>query len=260
MPTVTSKDGTTIAFDQMGQGTPLILVDGALCHRSFGPMPGLAPLLAPHFSVYMYDRRGRGESGDTLPYSVEHEVEDIAALIKQAGGSAVVYGTSSGAALALEATIRGLSIKKLAMYEPPYNSDPGVRGAWAGYKQDIDKLLSEGRRGDTAACFMAYVGTPPEAVEGMRHAPVWPMFEAVAPTLAYDAAVLGDGAAPVSRAASVTVPTLVMAGGATFPFMHETAKALQQAIPHAQYRVLEGQTHDVAADVVAPALIEFFKS
>ena len=260
MNTLTSKDGTRIVFDRAGQGPALILVDGALCHRSFGPMEALSALLSPHFTVYRYDRRGRGESGDTLPFSVQREVEDIAALINEAGGSAFVYGTSSGAALALEAAISGLPINKLAMYEPPYNSEPSARAAYGQYTTELNDLLSKGKRGDAAARFMAYVGTPPEAIEGMKHAPFWAAFEAVAPTLAYDAAALGDGAAPVKRSASVNVPTLVMAGGATFPFMHETADALAEAIPNAQRRTLEGQTHDLAADAVAPVLVEFFLS
>lgn len=260
MSMITSKDGTSIAFDKSGNGPALILVDGALCHRTFGPMGALAPLLASHFTVFKYDRRGRGESGDTLPYAVEREVEDIGALIQEAGGAAFVYGTSSGAALALEAAIRGIPINKLAMYEPPYNSDETARRNMVAYTTDLAQLLADGKRGDAAARFMSYVGTPPEAIAGMRHAPMWPGFEAVAPTLAYDGAILGDGRVPVERAASVTIPTLVMAGGATFPFMHETAKALQAAIPNAQYRVLEGQTHDLAADAAAPALIEFFLS
>ncbi len=260
MATVTSKDGTTIAFDKTGQGPAVILVDGALCYRAFGPMGPLAPLLAPHFTVFTYDRRGRGESGDTQPYAVEREVEDIEALINQAGGLAFVYGISSGAALAMEAALKlGNKIKKLAMYEPPYNSDDSARQAAKAYQKQLRELVAAGRRGDAAALFMGYVGTPAEAVDGMRQAPVWPMFEAVAPTLAYDAAVMGeDYSVPTSRAARVAVPTLLMNGGAGFEFMRDTALALAKAIPNAQYRVLEGQTHDVAAEAIAPVLVEFF--
>ncbi len=260
MSTVTSKDGTRIALDQTGQGPAVILVDGALCYRAFGPMGPLAPFLEPHFTVFKYDRRGRGESGDTLPYAVEREVEDIEALINEAGGSAFVYGISSGAALALETALKlGNKIKKLAMYEPPYNSNEADRQAWNDYRKQLRDFLAAGRRGDAAALFMQFVGTPAEAVAGMRQAPVWPMFEAVAPTLAYDAADLGDDrSAPTERATRVAVPTLVMAGGAGFEFMRDTAQALAKAIPHAQYRVLEGQTHDVAAEAIAPVLVEFF--
>ncbi len=260
MKKVTSKDGTEIAYEKRGAGPAVILVDGALCHRSFGPMPQLAELLALRFAAYNYDRRGRGDSGDTRPYALAREIDDIEALIDEAGGSAFVFGTSSGACLALEAAIKlGAKIKKLAMYEPPYNSEKAVQQAWKEYRKQLAELLAADRRGDAAALFMKSVGTPAEQIDGMRHAPVWPMFEAVAPTLAYDAAALGeDRSAPIERAANVTVPALVM-NGSTIPFMLDTAKALAKAIPQAQHRTLEGQSHDVNLEVLAPVLVEFFK-
>jgi pimeloyl-ACP methyl ester carboxylesterase len=262
MEIVTSKDGTQIAYDRQGTGPALILVDGALCYRSFGPMPGLAQLLAPHFTVYYYDRRGRGDSRDTKPYAVEREVEDIEALIDAAGESAYICGLSSGAALALESAIKlNGKIKKLAMYEAPYAADSEAQPAWNDYDSKLAKLLAEERRGDAVVLFMTVVGTPSEMIDGMRQAPVWPMFEAVAPTLAYDAAVLGKGhVAPVERAATVTIPALVMNGSASFPFMYDIAQALSKAMPNAQLRTLEGQRHDVNLEVFAPVLVEFFKS
>jgi pimeloyl-ACP methyl ester carboxylesterase len=259
MKKVTSKDGTEIVYETSGQGAALILVDGALCYRNFGPMQELAKLLAPKFTVFTYDRRGRGESGNSLPYALEREVEDLDALIDAAGGSAFVYGTSSGACLALEAAIRlGKKVRKLAMYEPPYNSEAGASQAWMEYREQLDGFLSAGGRGDAVVLFMQFVGTPADQVEGMRHAPVWPMFEAVAPTLAYDAAAIGeDRSAPVKRAARVSVPALVM-NGTVIPFMLPTAQALAKAIPHAQQRTLEGQSHDVDLKVLAPELVKFF--
>lgn len=259
MEKIISNDGTEIAYDKRGTGPALILVDGALCFRSFGPMPQLAELLAPNFTVYNYDRRGRGDSGDTQPYSLGREIEDLGALIEAAGGSAFVFGTSSGAALALETALQfGDKIKGLAMYEPPYNSDPAVSQTWKEYRKDLAELLAAGRRGDAAALFMRSVGTPDEQVQGMRQAPIWPIFEAVAPTLAYDAAVLGeDRSVPTQKAARVLVPTLVM-NGTVIPFMLETAQALANAIPHAEHRTLEGQPHDVNLEVLAPVLVEFF--
>ena len=260
MSQVTSKDGTAIAFDKVGAGQPVILVDGAICYRAFGPMQGLAALLAPHFSVYTYDRRGRGESGDTAPYAVEREVEDIEALIDEVGGSAFVLGLSSGAALAMEAAARlGDKIKKLAMYEAPYNDDAAARQTFRQYRQELSTALESGRRGDAVEHFMSLVGTPPDQIGGMRQSPVWPTFEAIAPTLAYDAAVLGDEAAVrTDRASRVTVPALVMDGGAGLPFMHPTAVALANAMPKGQQRTLAGQTHEVAMDVLAPVAVEFF--
>lgn len=222
-------------------------------------MGSLAALLAPHFTVIKYDRRGRGDSGDAKPYAVEREVEDIEALVNAAGGSAFVFGTSSGACLALEAAIHlGDKIKRLAMYEPPYNSEKAARQAWKEYRKQLEELLAADRRGDAVVLFMRLVGTPADQVDGMRQAPVWPMFETVAPTLAYDAAVMGeDGLVPIERAASVSIPALVM-NGTAIPFMLDTANALAKAIPHSQHRTLEGQTHDVDLQVLAPALVEFF--
>ncbi len=260
MGKVTSKDGTTIAFDRSGQGPAIILIDGALGYRAFGPMGPLAALLVPHFSVITYDRRGRGESGDKKPYAVEREVEDIEALINQAGGSAFLFGTSSGGCLGLEATLRlGTKVKGLAIWEAPYNSDPADRPAWQGYWKELNELVAAGRRGDAVALFMKFVGTPADQIDGMRQAPMWSMFEAVAPTLIYDATDMGgdDRSVPVERAARVTRPTLVM-NGTVIPFMLDTATALAKAMPHAQQCTLEGQPHNLDVKILAPLLVEFF--
>jgi pimeloyl-ACP methyl ester carboxylesterase len=261
MNTITSSDGTKIAYDQQGDGPPLILVDGAMNSRSSGSKPQLVNLLTPHFSVYIYDRRGRGDSGDTQPYAVEREIEDIEALIAAAGGSANLYGISSGACLALDASAQlGDRVMRLAMYEAPYNDDPEAQRAWGVYINNLTEALATNRRGDAVALFMAYVGVPAAQIDGMRHAPFWAGMEALAPTLAYDhTAILGaDAAVPSERAARVAAPTLVMAGSASFPFMQETARALSSMIPHAELRILEGQRHDVDPEVLAPALVEFF--
>ncbi len=266
MKTVTSRDGTTIAFDQSGKGPALILVGGMFEQRALDTDTAklaALPLLAQHFTVFHYDRRGRGDSTDTQPYAVEREIEDIEALINEAGGSAFVSGISSGGALAMEAAIKlGGKIKKLAMYEPPYNDDEAYRPAWKEFRKQLKEALAAGRRGDAVALFMMLVGMPADHVPGMRQTPMWPMLEAVAPTIAYDAAVLGeDSSVPTERAARVAVPALIMDGGATeFPFMHITAVALARAMPHAQHRTLAGQTHEVAAEAIAPVLVEFFKA
>jgi pimeloyl-ACP methyl ester carboxylesterase len=263
MKKVTSKDGTTIAFDQLGNGPALILVSGAFQYRAMDPqMAQLAALLAPHFTVFQYDRRGRGDSGDTQPYTIQREIEDLEAIIDEAGGSAFVYGISSGAALALEASIMlDGKVEKLAMYEAPYNSEDTARQAWKEYRKELRKLLAEDRQGDAVALFLKLVKMPADQIEAMRHEPWWQMFEAVAPTLAYDAAIMGaEASVPVERAASVAMPALVMNGDdANYEFMRDTAIALAKAIPHAQHRTLEGQTHDVAPGVLAPVLIGFFK-
>lgn len=268
MPTVTSKDSTSIAYDRSGTGPAVILVDGALCFRAFGPMGALAELLAPHCTVFAYDRRGRGESGDTAPYAVEREVEDIEALINAAGGSAGVYGISSGAFLALEATHRlPAKITKLALYEPPCSLDADAVRRFTEYRTQLDALLAAGRRGDAVSLFMRLVGEglatdenamPEDPGAQMRQSPVWPIFEAVAPTLAYDAAAMGDSSVPAEQAAAVTQPMLALAGGASPAWMQQAARAVADAAPHGRYGLLEGQTHEVAAEVLAPVLIEFF--
>ena len=261
MNTLSSPDGTTIAYDKHGDGPALILVDGALTVHSSGSGSELARLLAPHLTVYGFDRRGRGQSGDTLPYSVDREIDDIGALIDRAGGSAFLYGHSSGGPLAMRAAIRlGSKVSKIAMYEPPYNNDPGAQESWSQYLSQLRQALAEGRRGDAVALFMRFVGTPAEQVDGMRRSPFWPGLEAIAPTLAYDhAAILGEPwSVPAGLAARVSVPALVLAGDASLPFMPDTARVLSQAIPQGQLRVLAGQTHEVEPAALAPVLVEFF--
>ena len=263
MDILSSHDGTTIAYDKLGEGPPLVLVDGALTVHSSGSGSELAKLLAPHYTVYGFDRRGRGESGDTPPYAVDREIDDIEALIDHAGGSAFLYGHSSGGPLAMQAAIRlGGKVRKIAMYEPPYNNDPGVQESWSQYLRQLKQALAEHRRGDAVALFLRFVGTPAEQVDGMRRAPFWPGLEAVAPTLAYDhAAILGEPwSVPTELAARVPVPALVMAGDASLPFMPDAARVLSQAIPRGQLRTLEGQTHEVNPGVLAPVLVDFFTS
>jgi pimeloyl-ACP methyl ester carboxylesterase len=258
MGKVNSKDGTSIAFDRVGSGPPVILVcGGSVDRQSNAP---LAEQLSRHFTVFNYDRRGRGDSGDTLPYAVGREVEDIEAVAGAAGGSAFLYGISSGAALALEAAA-GLpsAIKKVALYEPPYVI-PGTRPLPPLNTAAIySELVAAGRRGDAAEYFMAkVVGMPPEFVAQARSSPWWPAQEALAHTLAYDATIMDDYSLPVEKAAAVTMPALVIAGGATWEWMQATAKALADAIPNAEFRLLEGQTHNVAPEALAPVLVDFF--
>ncbi len=260
MNTVTSRDGTSIAYDRSGEGPPVILVGGAFQHRAIDPRTAqLAALLAARFAVYHYDRRGRGDSGDTPPYSVEREVEDLDALIGAAGRSALVFGMSSGGVLALAAAARGPAITKLALYELPFRLDESARLASKSYSRQLTALLAEGRRSDAAALAMRTFGAPVEAVAGMRQTPIWALFEAVAPTLAYDDAIMGDGSLPTEWLASVNTPTLVMDGGASPEWLRDAARALAGALPNARHRTLEGQTHDVAPEVLAPVLAEFFE-
>ena len=264
MKTVTSRDGTTIAFDQSGQGPVVILVDGALQYRAFDQgMNELAELLSQYFTVIHYDRRGRGDSTDTLPYTLEREIEDIEAIIDDVGGSASLYGISSGAALAMEAALAlPDKVKKLVMYEVPYSDDESAQQAWKEYVRQLQELLDVGRKGDAVGLFMMLVGASPADVEGIKQTPMWPLWESIGHTLAYDhiAALGEDAAVPVERAANVSMPTLIMDGSQSFPFIHATAVALANVMPNAHQRTLEGQTHEVSAEALAPVLIDFFKS
>lgn len=261
MNTLSSHDGTTIAYDKQGEGPALILVDGALTVHSSGSKAELVKLLAPHFTLCGYDRRGRGGSGDTLPYAVDREIDDIEALIDRTGGPAFLYGHSSGGPLAMLAATRlGSKVSKIAMYEPPYNNDPAAQQPWSQYLRQLREALAEDRRGDAVALFMRFTGTPGEQVDRMRQAPFWPAMEAIAPTMAYDhAEIMGEPwAVPTDVAARVQVPALVMSGDAGLPFMPDTARALSEALPKGQLRILHGQTHEVSASVLAPVLEEFF--
>jgi pimeloyl-ACP methyl ester carboxylesterase len=260
--TVHSGDGTAIAFESSGDGPPIILVDGALCYRASGPSRPLAAQLAEHFTVYSYDRRGRGDSGDTPPYAVEREVDDIQALLDHAGGSAYVYGLSSGAALALEAAQRCTGITKLAVYEAPFIVDDSRSAVPDAYVPQLNDLLASERRGDAVRLFMRQVGLPAVIIALMRFLPAWSKLKAVAHTLPYDAAAMGSTQTgqplPAARWSGVTMPTLTIVGGKSPAWMHAGMRALADVLPNAQHRVLEGQTHLVKPKALAPMLAEFF--
>jgi pimeloyl-ACP methyl ester carboxylesterase len=256
METITSKDGTTLAFDRLGEGPPVVLVCGGSVDRMADA--AIAQELASDFTVFNYDRRGRGDSGDTLPYAIEREVEDIEAVIEAAGGSANLWGSSSGAALAMIATASGAPVTKLALWEPPFILDPDARPP-ADQVEQYETMIAEGRRGDAAEYFMSnVVGMPPEFVADAKTQPWWAGQEAIAHTLAYDARIMGDYSIPTETASSVKVPTLVLAGGADMPFMRESAQALADTLPDGEVRYLDGQGHNVDPMVLAPALKEFF--
>jgi pimeloyl-ACP methyl ester carboxylesterase len=258
METVTSRDGTTIAFDRMGEGPPVVLVSGGSVDRMANAP--LAEVLAKDFTVFNYDRRGRGPSGDTQPYAIQREIEDIDAVIGAAGGSAFLYGTSSGAGLALEAAAQLPGVTRLALWEPPYIQDENARPP-KDQVQQYERMIAEGRRGDAVEYFMTQVvRMPPEFAAHARTQPWWAGQEAIAHTLAYDARVMGDYSIPVERAAQVTVPTIVIAGAKSFPFMRETAQVLAEALPNGQTATLEGQDHNVATEVIAPVLTDFFRA
>lgn len=251
-----SQDGTPIAYERSGHGPAVILVSGAM--STGATVAPLAGPLSRRFTVVVPDRRGRGESGDTQPYDVRREVEDLAALIDAVGGEASLYGISSGGALVLEAAASGLPVRRVAVYEVPYAMDEdGVRQR-REYTARLTEALGQGRRGDAVEHFLRLTGLAEAVIQGARQSPMWAGMEAIAPSLAYDDACMGDGRVPREKLASLGVPVLSIAGGASPPWMREAAKAVAEAAPEGAYRVLDDQSHMVDPNVLAPVLAEFF--
>jgi pimeloyl-ACP methyl ester carboxylesterase len=261
MPTVTSADGTTIGYETLGSGPALILVDGAMCYRDFGPARPLARALSTDFTVHLYDRRGRGESGNTLPWSATREIEDLSALLDAAGGQAYLMGCSSGAVLAADAANHLPGITKLALYEPPFIVDNTHEPRPATFVADTEALIARDDRSAALKKFMRHVGMPALMVNLMALTPPWRKLKAVAPTLPYDLHILGDTGRGVplnpGRWAAVTSPALVMDGGKSPQYMRNAARALSEALPKAEYRTLPDQTHMVKAAAVAPVVKDF---
>ena len=255
MEKIESADGTVIAFDQIGEGPPIIVVSGAACDRAVD-LP-IAQALSGHFTVLNYDRRGRGDSGDTLPYAVAREVDDIRALVAAAGGAANVHGLSSGAVLAAEAAAGGLRIDKLIMWEPPFSVDQdGLRRA-AAYSNRLTQLLAAERRDDALELFIRQTGAPDHVIAGIRQSPYWQVGLSLAQTLAYDATIMGDSAIPIGRLGQIGAPALVLSGSASPVFLREAATRAAAAIPGGRVAILEGQDHNVTGEAIAPVVAEF---
>ena len=261
MQTVTSADGTTIAYERSGQGPPLIVVGGAMNDRTAAAP--LAELLSTTFTVVAYDRRGRGDSGDTQPYAPERELDDLATLLEALGGSASVFGHSSGAVLALDAAAHGLAITRLALYEPPFTVDDSRPPVPEDFVATLEQLTALGRRGDAVAYFMTTgVGLPPQMVAQGRNEPMWPALERLAHTLSYDGRIMGDTMRghplPTDRWSTVTIPVLVLDGGASPEWQRTATRSLAALLPSAEHRTLEGQTHRADPEVLVPVLSAFF--
>jgi pimeloyl-ACP methyl ester carboxylesterase len=254
---VTSKDGARIAFERAGNGPPLILVSGALSHRAMLRGNPLVPMLAEHFTVYAYDRRGRGESTDAQPYAVQREIDDLEALIAHAGQPVYLFGASSGAALSMQAAaaLGERKVRKLALYEPPFGQEPA---AFAKQKQAVADAIESGKPGDAAELFLTGIGTPRDAMDNMKQSPQWDAIAKMDFTLNYDFAILGDGAIPEDTVRAIAVPTLVMTGGNSLPFMGPTGDRIAALLRDGRRKTFAGQTHQVDARVVVPALREFF--
>jgi pimeloyl-ACP methyl ester carboxylesterase len=256
-----SRDGTRVAFTKAGSGPPVVLVDGAFCYRELGPAPELAPLLAQHFTVFVYDRRGRGESGDTSPYAIEREIDDLQAVVDEAGGTADVVGVSSGAALALQAVASGVKVKKLVLYEPPYVTSGDRPKPQEDPKIHIQQLVSAGDRAGAVKFFLAdVVGVPRLIVFAM---PLfmrsnWKRMEQVVHTLPYDLTITDDRSVLKERSASISVPTLVLGGEKSPTGLRDAVSAVAKALPNARSQFLAGQDHNLSAPIVAPLAVDFF--
>jgi pimeloyl-ACP methyl ester carboxylesterase len=270
MSTVVSADGTKIAYEVTGDGPPLVIVDGAMCYRDSGPSRPLAAELAADFTVFAYDRRGRGGSPSERSLRSDHsdvesparEIEDVEALVKEAGGTAYVFGASSGAVLALEAADKGVGATRLAMYEPPLIVDGTHAPAPESALADMRRLVAEDRRGDAVAAFMRSVDVPGAIVAMMKLFPVWKKLKGVAHTLPNDLVLL-EGLRqgrplPADRWTTTTMPTLVADGGKSPEYMRNGAAALAEVLPNATHRTIPGQTHIVKAKALAPVLRDFF--
>lgn len=261
MPAVTSKDGTQIVYEKAGTGPAVVLVYGAFCFRKSGVTPRLLPLLSRNFTVYAYDRRGRGDSGDQASYAVEREVEDLAAVMSAVGGPANVCAFSSGCAVAIRAVAAGLKPEKLVLFEPPYVRDGSAIAVPAGAAAEIARLVSSGRRSDAVTYFMRYVfGAPGVFVTLMRWfgRESWKKNESVAHTLPYDLSLMGDFSVPVDLLTSVDVPTTVLSGEKAPAAMRQAAAKVAAALPSALHRILPRQSHNVSMAVLAPVLVETF--
>ena len=259
---VTSADGTQIAYESSGGGPALVLVDGALCQRSMGPSRGLAKELAGRFTVYAYDRRGRGDSGPgASSYAVAREVEDLLAVIEAAGGRAHVFGASSGAVLALEAARHGAPIERLAVYEAPFVVDDTHPPNDPRLPERLQASVDEGRRGEAVTTFMRTVGAPGPFIALMRLLPVWRKLKGVAHTLPYDLSIVIEHEQgrplPAGYYADVGSETLVLAGGKSPAYMRNAQAAIAEAVPGARLETLAGQTHMIKPKVVAPVLTRF---
>ena len=263
MQTVTSSDGTRIAYDRYGEGPAVILVAGALGYRSFKKIVRFAELLSERCTVINYDRRGRGDSGEAGPFSVQREIEDIAALIETLGGRASLWGFSSGGGLALRAAGAGVGVERVAVYEAPFIVDREGRVPAADYGPRLDQLVAAGDRSGAVKHFMrGAIGIPAPIVAMMPLMPMWKGLKSAAMTLPYDLAAMGEHnmrGEPLDPAewASVTGPALIVYGAKSPINLRHGSRAIAEVLPNAELRELEGMNHNFSNEVLAPVLAEF---
>ena len=261
MRKVVSLDGTTIAYEKSGEGPPIVLLGGGF--RDHTVFDSLVPHLAPHLTTYVYDRRGRGESGDSPNYSIQREVEDLTAVIEEAaretGEQVSVFGGSTGGILSLETVMAGVKLKKLALLEPPYRM-PGFQKPPADFAERLNELLAQERRSEASEYFLAeLVGFSQEEIDHWKSGPMWAANEVMAHTLPYDTALCGDGRLPVERIAETDIESIVISSDSTGGWLLAAAEATAEALPNGKHVVLPGVWHKVPPEVLAPALVEFVR-
>ncbi len=253
METVTSADGVTIAYERSGSGPALVIVNGALSTKESGS--ALAPLLDEQFTLYRYDRRGRGDSSDRDASTPQNELQDLAAIVAEIGEAPFVFGQSSGAALSLEAAASGVPMRGLVVNEPPYVPGAGTATQTAS---ELAALAADGRRDEAVERFMQASGIPEAMVEQTKASPAWASLLALAHTLAYDVRLLNEGVVPVQRLSAIACPVLGTTGSLSAPWAAAAVRAVAEAVGDGEWRVLEGQSHNVAPEVLAPVLRERF--
>jgi len=258
MKTATSKDGTILAYDVYGTGKPLIYITGASCFRNFKPIVDDAKLFANEFRVYNYDRRGRGDSGDTPPYAMEREIEDIEAIIDAAGGKAFLFGHSSGGVLALEAASKlGTKVEKIVIYDPPYVHTEIEKAKYQTLADTVSSLLAKGENKRAMKVFLSGIGMPKLFVWLLPIFPGWKTMHSLAPTLTYDIELTKDFP-PLDRFKHIETPVIVLVGEKSPESMHAIGSQIAAAIPHAVFEKIVGQDHMVSAKVLLPKLTKFF--
>ena len=263
MNKVISKDGTSIAYTRTGKGPAVVFVDGATNYMDFGWSGPLASLLKMKFTVFTYDRRGRGASSDIQPYAIEREIEDIDALIKEAGGSVYIYGKSSGAILSLDAAADLKGIKKLALYEPPFIVDDSRPPLPDNFIQRLNGLLASEQKDEAVELFLKLMGTPEISIGKIRLTPAWSKLKAIAHTIPYDMIIVKDyeKGKPLSNKlwSEVKIPIIVISGEKSPVWMQNSRHALLDIFPEARNQTLKEQTHDVNPEILAPVIIKFFE-
>jgi pimeloyl-ACP methyl ester carboxylesterase len=258
--TTTSRDGTTIAYTKRGSGPPLIIVDGVFCYRENGPATELASLLAQHYTVFTYDRRGRGESTDTAPYTVEREIDDLRAVVTEARATPFVLGISSGAALTLQAVASGVGAKRIALYEPPYEAAGSPRRL-EDARIRLQSFISDGDRAGAVRFFMTGVfGAPRAFVFAMPFLmpTAWKRNKLVVHTAPHDLMILADRSVLNERSSSIPVPTLVIGGEKSPKGLRDAVTVVGDALPNGTIRFLSGQDHNISGPVLVPVLFEYF--